>query len=137
MDEQPNIRRILEDCRIIAVVGISDDPSRASHYVSQYMQRQGYRIIPVNPKHDTVLGEKCYPDLRSVPDKVDLVNVFRRPADCLRPAQDAVAIGARALWLQLGIANREARQVAEDAGLLVVMDHCIMVEHRKFSTNTK
>ncbi|HJW27506.1 MAG TPA: CoA-binding protein [Rhodocyclaceae bacterium] len=131
MNDNPPIRRILEECRTIAVVGISDDPSRASHYVSEYMQKHGYRIIPVNPKLTEVLGEKCYPDLRSVPEKVDLVNVFRRPADCLRPAQDAVAMGARALWLQLGIANEEARQVAEDAGLLVVMDRCIMVEHRR------
>lgn len=131
MNDNPPIRRILEECRTIAVVGISDDPSRASHYVSEYMQKHGYRIIPVNPKLTEVLGEKCYPDLRSVPDKVDLVNVFRRPADCLRPAQDAVAIGAKALWLQLGIANEEARQVAENAGLMVVMDRCIMVEHKR------
>lgn len=136
MNDISLMRRILEECRTIAVVGISDDATRPSYYVSEYMQRQGYRIIPVNPKHAEILGEKCYPDLRSVPDRVDLVNVFRRPADCLRPAEDAVAIGARALWLQLGIANDEARQVAEAGGLRVVMDHCIMVEHRRIFGNS-
>lgn len=126
------IRHILQDTRTIAVVGLSDDPSRASYGVARYMQQHGYRIIPVNPKHTEVLGEKCYPDLASIPDKVDLVNVFRRPADCLRPAQDAVAIGARYLWLQLGIANDEARRVAEAGGLAVVMDRCIKIEHARF-----
>ena len=127
------IRQILQETRTIAVVGLSDDPSRASHGVARYMQQHGYRIIPVNPKHTEILGEKCYPELGAIPDKVDLVNVFRRSADCLRPAQDAVAIGARFLWLQLGIANEEARQVAEAGGLGVVMDRCIKIEHARIT----
>lgn len=129
MSDEATMRRILNNSRTIAVVGLSDDPSRASYGVSRYMQAEGYRIIPVNPQHTEVLGEKCYPDLRSVPEPVDLVNVFRRPAQCAEVARDAVAIGAKALWLQLGIVNEEAREIAEAAGLLVVMDRCIKIDH--------
>lgn len=123
------LHRILTETRTIAVVGLSDDPSRASYSVSRYMQAHGYRIIPVNPKCSEVLGEKCYPDLQSIPGSVDLVNVFRRPARCAEVAEEAVSIGAKALWLQLGIINEKARQIAEDGGLAVVMDRCIKIDH--------
>lgn len=123
------LHRILTETRTIAVVGLSDDPSRASYSVSRYMQAHGYRIIPVNPKCSEVLGEKCYPDLQSIPGSVDLVNVFRRPARCAEVAEEAVSIGAKALWLQLGIINEKARQIAEEGGLAVVMDRCIKIDH--------
>lgn len=127
----PTLRSLLQESRTIAVVGLSADPFRVSHAVSRYMQDHGYRIIPVNPKYSEILGEKCYPDLLSVPEKIDIVDVFRKPEDCVPVARDAVAVGAGALWLQLGIVNEEARRLAEAGGLTVVMDLCIKVEHAR------
>ncbi|MCH7851153.1 MAG: CoA-binding protein [Candidatus Marinimicrobia bacterium] len=115
----------------IAVVGLSPKPERASHDVARYLLDQGYKIIPVNPVQEQILGLKCYPDLSAIPEPVDLVNVFRRPEHCPPIAEEAVAIGAKALWLQLGIANDEAARLASDGGLLVVMDHCIKIEHAR------
>lgn len=131
MYDDQNLRKILVECRTIAVVGLSDDPGRPSHEVAKYLQRHGYRIVPVNPRCTEILGEKCYPDLRSIPERIDMVDVFRKPADCAPIAAEAVAIGARVLWLQLGIVNEEARQVAEAAGLQVVMDRCVKIEHAR------
>ena len=129
-DTDDTINRILK-MHTIAVVGLSPKPERASHDVARYLLDQGYKIIPVNPVQEQILGLKCYPDLSAIPEPVDLVNVFRRPEHCAAIAEEAVAIGAKALWLQLGIANDEAARLASDGGLLVVMDHCIKIEHAR------
>ena len=131
----PTISHLLQCTRTIAVVGISDRPDRPSHFVSQYMQQAGYRIIPVNPRYDTVLGVPCWPDLASIPESVDMVNVFRPSADTPPIARQAVAIGAQSLWLQQGIFNAEAERIALDAGLQVVMDRCLKVEHAGWRRN--
>ncbi len=138
------LRRILKDNHTIAVVGLSADWFRPSYFAAKYMQEHGFRIIPVNPKYDEILGEKCYPDLKSIPDKVDIVDVFRKPQDCVPIAREAVEIGAKVLWLQIGVINEEAVQVAEAAGLDVVMDRCVKIEYARlfgglgwFGVNTK
>ena len=123
------IRRILEECRTIAVVGLSSDPSRASNSVSGYMRRQGYRVIPVNPNETSVFGEKSYPDLFAVPEKIDLVDVFRRPNEAGKAVDEAIAVGAKAVWLQEGVIDSAAAQRAVEAGLMVVMDRCWLKEH--------
>ncbi len=124
------IPQLLAEAKTIAVVGLSSDPTRASHGVSRYMQRAGYRIIPVNPQETEVLGEKAYASLADVPEKVDIVNIFRRPNRVGEVVDAAIARGdVKAVWMQMGIVNEEAAQVAESAGLFVVMDRCIMVEH--------
>ncbi|MBB6730259.1 CoA-binding protein [Cohnella zeiphila] len=122
------IKKILQQTRTVAVVGLSEDPSKTSHMVSQAMQAKGYRIIPVNPKADRILGETCYPSLKDIPEPVDIVNVFRRPEHTPPIAEEAVAIGAKVLWLQLGIVNEEAADIAAKGGLTVIMDRCIKVE---------
>jgi len=116
--------------KTIAVVGLSSDPESASFRVATYLQSQGYRIIPVNPKEQSVLGETAYPSLRDVPEKIDVVDVFRR-AEAVPPiGAEAIEIGARVLWMQLGIVNRQAAKQALDAGLTVVMNRCMKVEHK-------
>ena len=122
------IKAILQQTNTVAVVGLSDDPSKTSHMVSEAMQAKGYRIIPVNPKADRILGEKCYSSLKDIPEPVDIVNVFRRPEHTPAIAEDAVAIGAKVLWLQLGIVNEDAANIAARGGLTVIMDRCIKVE---------
>ena len=129
INSQETIRRILDECRTIAVVGLSSDPSRPSNSVSGYMRRQGYRVIPVNPNETTVFGEKSYPDLSAVPEKIDLVDVFRRPNEAGKAVDEAIAVGAKAVWLQEGVIDSEAAQRAVDAGLMVVMDRCWLKEH--------
>lgn len=131
------IKQILQDANNIAVVGLSDDPSKTSHMVSQAMQRKGYRIIPVNPNASEILAEKCYPTLADVPDPIDIVNVFRRPEHTPQVAKDAVAAGAKVLWLQLGIVSDEAAAIAEEGGLTVIMDRCIKVEDSILLPNGK
>lgn len=131
MSDINTLRRVLRDSRTIAVVGLSADALRPSHEVAKYMQQRGYRIVPVNPKYGEILGETCYPDLQSIPFPVDLVDVFRKPQDCAPIARDAAAIGARALWLQLGVINEEAQRIAEAAGLTVVADRCVKIEHAR------
>jgi predicted CoA-binding protein len=128
MDE--TIDRLLRTTKTIAVVGLSSDPHRAGRYVPTYLQRQGYRIIPVNPRLEEALGEKAYPDLPSVPEPVDLVLLFQRSENVPPFVDQAVGIGARAVWMQSGIVNQAAADVARAAGLDVVMDACMMVEHR-------
>ena len=123
------IRRILDECRTIAVVGLSSDPSRASNSVSGYMRRQGYRVIPVNPNETSVFGEKSYPDLSAVKEQIDLVDVFRRSDEAGKAVDEAIAVGAKAVWLQEGVIDSAAAQRAEDAGLMVVMDRCWLKEH--------
>lgn len=144
MNDVPTLRRILRSNRTLAVVGLSADWFRPSYFAAKYMQEHGYRIIPVNPKYPEILGERCYPDLRSIPEPVDMVDVFRKPADCVPIAREAVEIGAKALWLQIGVINEEARQIAEAAGLDVVMDRCVKIEYARlfgglnwFGVNTK
>ncbi|EFM12901.1 CoA-binding domain protein [Paenibacillus curdlanolyticus YK9] len=122
------IRTILEQSNTIAVVGLSDKPDRTSYMVSEAMQAKGYRIIPVNPNAQTILGEKCYPSLADIPEPVDIVNVFRRSEHTPPVAEEAVAIGAKVLWLQLGIANEEAAAIATAGGVTIIMDRCIKVE---------
>jgi uncharacterized protein len=122
-------KEILENARTIAVVGLSANPERTSYRVSRYMQERGYKIIPVNPSITESLGEKAYASLKDIPEKVDIVNVFRNSPDVPPVADEAIAIQAKVLWMQEGIVNQEAAAKAEAAGLKVVMDRCIMVEH--------
>jgi len=131
------IKQILEQSTVIAVVGLSDDASKTSHMVSEAMQRKGYRIIPVNPKAATILGEKAYASLKDIPEPVDIVNVFRRPEHTPPIAREAVEIGAKSLWLQLGILNEEAGAIAAEGGLNVIMDRCIKVEDSILLPNGK
>jgi predicted CoA-binding protein len=119
------VARILA-LKTIAVVGCSPNPARPSHYVSAYMQERGYRIIPVNPGHKSILGETCFPDLASIPFPIDVVAVFRRPEEALTPIMDAIAAKARAVWLQDGITHPVGEELARKAGLLVVSDDCLM-----------
>jgi uncharacterized protein len=138
------LRRILKESHTIAVVGLSADWFRPSYFAAKYMQEHGYKVIPVNPKYTEILGERCYPDLTSIPDKIDIVDVFRKSEDCVPIAKEAVAIGAKALWLQIGVINEEARQIAETAGLEVVMNRCVKIEYARlfgglgwFGVNTR
>ncbi len=124
------------DPRSIAVVGLSDDPTRPSHSVSAYMQRHGYRIIPVNPGVSHVLGELSYPSLRDVPDTPDIVNVFRLPRFIPSIVDDMIDLGLQNLWVQLGIRHDPAAIRAEEAGLCVVMDRCILIEHANLFGST-
>ena len=123
------IRRILKDSRTIAVVGLSPKPQRPSHQVAHYLMEAGYTIIPVNPGHDTILGLPCYPNLRAIPVGVDMVDIFRKQEEVLPIVEDAIAIGARFIWMQQGIVHEGAAAKAEDAGLVVIMDRCTMVDH--------
>lgn len=125
------IARILDECRTIAVIGLSSSPSRPSHGVAGYMQRAGYRVIPVNPNETQVLGEKSYESLADVPDKIELVDVFRRSDEAGAAVDQAIAVGAKAVWLQEGVIDYEAAQRALDAGLLVVMDRCWLKDHMR------
>lgn len=122
------LRQILKSSHTIAIVGLSADWWRPSYFAAKYMQEHGFRIIPVNPKYAEILGEKCYPDLQSIPEKIDIVDVFRKSEDCVPIAEAAVAIGAKTLWLQIGVQNDAARQIAEAAGLSVVMNRCVKIE---------
>lgn len=123
------IKRILENARTIAVVGLSSDPTRPSYGVSSYMQSHGYRIIPVNPNETEVLGEKAYASLSEVPVKIDLVDIFRRSEEAGRHVDEAILVGARAVWLQEGVIDYDAATRATLAGLDVVVDRCILKEH--------
>lgn len=130
-ESDAQLYEILSRCKTVAVVGISEKPDRPSHYVAAYMQAQGYRIVPVNPRYQSLLGETCYPLLEAIPFKVDLVDVFRPTEDVLPVAMSAVAIKASCLWQQKGILNQEAHQLAQASGLQSVMNRCLMVEHRR------
>ncbi len=129
MNEQTTIEQILKECQTIAVVGISANPARPSNSVSAYMQEAGYKIFPVNPRETIVLGERAVASLADLPEKPDLVNVFRRSEDAGVVVDEAIKVGAKAVWLQQGIVDHAAGKRAADAGLLVVMDKCLMVEH--------
>jgi len=123
------IKRMLDECRTIAVVGLSSSSWRPSHGVAAYMRRQGYRVIPVNPNEREVLGEKAYASLVEVPEKIDLVDIFRRSEEAGKAVDEAIAIGAKAVWLQEGVIDYAAAQRALNAGLLVVIDRCWLKEH--------
>ena len=138
------LRRILKENHTIAIVGLSADWFRPSYFAAKYMQEHGFKIIPVNPKYSEILGEKCYPDLKSIPEKVDMVDVFRKSADCPPIAKEAVAIGAKVLWLQLGVENDEAKAIAETGGLEFVQNRCVKIEYARlfgglswFGVNTR
>lgn len=122
---------ILRSARTVAIVGLSPDELRASNFIGFYLRRHGYRVIPVNPKERRIFGETSYPSLREIPVAVDVVDVFRRPDAVPEIARDAVAIGAKALWLQFGVVSAEGARIAEDGGLRVVMDRCMKVEHAR------
>jgi predicted CoA-binding protein len=127
------IQRVLLSAKTVAIVGLSGNPLRASYFVGFYLQRHGYRVIPVNPRESEILGERSYATLREIPVPVDIVNVFRAPAALPGIATDAVAIGAKCLWCQFTVINEEGARIAENGGLSVVMDRCIKVEHARYA----
>jgi len=127
------IRRILRQARTIAVVGLSSKPTRPSHGVARYLQAEGYRIIPVNPNEAHVLGERAYARLSEVPERIDVVTIFRRSDAVLLIVEEAIRIGAWAVWMQEGVVNEEAARRAQEAGLLVIMNRCMLKEHRKLA----
>jgi len=131
VDDIAGLRRILARSRTLAVVGLSAQWHRPSYFAAKYMQDHGYRIIPVNPRYDEVLGAKCYATLGDIPERVDLVDCFRRSEEIPAIAEDAIAIGAKVLWMQLGIVNEAAAQRAVAAGLDVVMNRCVKIEHAR------
>jgi len=131
VDDIPGLRRILATHKVIAVVGLSADWFRPSYFAAKYMLEHGYVVVPVNPRYEAILGQKCYKSLRDVPRKVDIVDVFRKSADVGPIADDAIAIGAKVLWQQLGVTNAEAARKAEAAGLEAVMDRCVKIEHAR------
>jgi predicted CoA-binding protein len=125
------IKRIFDECKTIAVVGLSSDPGRPSHGVASYMRGRGYKVIAVNPNEREVFGDKAYASLADVPDKIDLVDVFRRSSEAGRAVDEAIAIGAKAVWLQDGVIDEAAARRAHEAGLLVVMDRCWLRDHAR------
>ncbi len=123
------LRRILKQTRTLAIVGLSANWYRPSFFAAKYMQEHGYRIIPVNPAYEEVLGEKCYPSLKEIPEQIDMVDCFRKSEDNEPIAKQAIEIGAKVLWMQLGVMNENAARMARDAGLEVVQDRCVKIEH--------
>ena len=131
MNDINTLRRILIENKRVAIVGLSDDWSRPSNFVGKYLLEHGFEVIPVNPKYDEILGQKCYADLKDIPTPVDIVDLFQR-SDRIPPfVDDAIKIGARVVWMQLGIINEEAAQKARDAGLEVVMNRCVKIEYAR------
>jgi predicted CoA-binding protein len=131
MNDIQTLRRILKENHTIAVVGLSADWFRPSYFAAKYLQQHGYRIVPVNPRYQEILGERCYPSLKDIPGKVDIVDCFRKSQDIPAIAEEAIAIGAKVLWMQIGIINEAAAQRAGAAGLDVVMDRCVKIEHAR------
>ena len=130
-DDIATLRRILRTSRTIAVVGLSADWFRPSYFAAKYMQEHGYRIVPVNPRYETVLGERCHATLETIEVPVDIVDVFRKTEDVLPIAEQAIAIGAKCLWQQIGVKNEQAAALAAAAGLDVVLDRCVKIEHAR------
>ena len=130
-DDIPTLRRVLKQCHTIAVVGLSAEWHRPSFFAAKYRQQHGYRIVPVNPRYESILGEPCFARLEDIPVVVDMVDVFRKPADGLPIAHSAVAVGAKCLWQQLGVMNEEAAALARAAGLDSVMNRCVKIEHTR------
>ena len=131
INSRETIERILDECRTIAVVGLSSNEMRPSNGVASYMKRAGYRVIPVNPNETEVLGERAYASIRDVPEKIDLVDIFRRSDEAGYAVDEAIQSGAKAVWLQEGVIDRAAAERAKEAGLLVVMDRCWLKEHMR------
>ena len=131
MTDTKTLRRILTDYERVAVVGLSQNPSRASNVVARYLLDHGFEVIPVNPKYDEVLGQTCYPDLTSIPTPVDIVDLFQRAERVPPFVDDAIAIGAKVVWMQLDIVHEEAARKARSAGLEVIMDRCIKIDHAR------
>ena len=131
MNTDQMMKDILLSTRTIASVGLSSNPAKESYGIVQYLKSQGYRVIPVNPTADQILGEKSYPDLESIPEKIDVVQVFRKPEDVPPVVESAIKVGAKTVWMQEGIVNEEAAQKAREAGLQVVMDACMRATHRR------
>ena len=129
INSNESIQKILDECRTIAVVGLSSDPSRPSNGVAGYMRRAGYEVIAVNPNETEVFGDKAYPSLAEVPESIDLVDIFRRSEEAGRAVDEAIAIGAKGVWMQEGVIDHAAAERARAAGLLVVMDRCWLKEH--------
>ncbi|HUQ29320.1 MAG TPA: CoA-binding protein [Usitatibacter sp.] len=132
MDDSDKLRRILRTSKTLAVVGLSAQWHRPSYFAAKYMQEHGYRVIPVNPTYDSILGQKSYKRLADIPEKVDIVDCFRKSAEIGALADEAIAIGAKVLWMQLGVENAQARRKAEAAGLEVVENRCVKIEHGRF-----
>jgi len=132
MDDSEKVRRILKTTRTIAVVGLSAQWHRPSFFAAKYLQEHGYRVIPVNPGYESILGEKCYKSLAEIPGKVDVVDCFRKSSEIPALAEEAIRIGAKVLWMQLGVENAAARATAEAAGLEVVENRCMKIEHGRF-----
>ncbi len=130
-DDIVSLRRILASARTIAVVGLSAEWHRPSYFAAKYMQEHGYRIVPVNPRYTEVLGERCHASLETIDVPIDIVDVFRRTEDVLPIARQAIAIGAKCLWQQIGVKNLEAARLVEAAGLDSVMDRCVKIEHAR------
>lgn len=137
MDHDESLREILLSAKTIASVGMSSNQAKESFWIASYLKEQGYRVIPINPTADEILGEKAYPDLQSVPEKIDVVQVFRKPEDVPPVVDEAIQVGAKVVWMQEGIVNYEAAQKAEEAGLQVVMDACMRSTHRRLMIGPK
>jgi uncharacterized protein len=131
MDDVETLARILKENRTIAVVGLSAQWHRPSFFAAKYLQEHGYRVIPVNPAYPEILGEKSYPSLREIPERIDVVDVFRKPEDVPPVVEEAIAIGARVVWMQIGVIHEEAARRAREAGLEVVMNRCMKIEHAR------
>ncbi len=131
MTDINTLRRILQQYKRVAVVGLSADWSRPSYFAAKYLIDHGFEVIPVNPKYDEILGQKCYPDLESIPTQVDVVDLFQRTERVPPFVDSAIAIGAKVIWMQLGVIHEEAAKKAEDAGLEVVMDRCMKIEYAR------
>jgi uncharacterized protein len=129
------IRDLLHTSRHIAIVGLSDKKERASNFVGSYLRQEGYNVIPVNPLKQEIFGLKSYPDLKSIPGPVDIVDIFRRPDEIVGIVKEAIEIKARAVWLQLGLVNRDAAELARSKGLIVIMDKCMKMEHGRYTGN--
>jgi uncharacterized protein len=129
VDDIASLRRILGEARVVAVVGLSAQWHRPSYFAAKYLQEHGYRIVPVNPNYAEILGQACFPSVAAIPFAIDVVDCFRKPGEMVPLARDAVAKGAKVLWMQLGIRNDEAAKIAADAGLDVVTDRCMKIEH--------
>ncbi|MCA1604723.1 MAG: CoA-binding protein [Acidobacteria bacterium] len=137
INSNETIKKVLDDCKTIAVVGLSSNPGRASYGVASYMRRRGYKVIPVNPNETEVFGDKAYASLADVPEKIDLVDIFRRSSEAGAAVDEAIAVAAKAVWLQEGVIDQAAARRAQDAGLLVVMDRCWLKEHARGTVGSK
>ncbi len=130
LTKDEELKKLLTETKTIAVVGASPKPWRDSGAIADYLRQKGYKVFPVNPQYQEVLGMKCYPDLKSIPEKIDMVDIFRNPDEVGPVIDEAIAVGAKSVWMQLGVVNTKAATTAEEAGLSVVMDRCIAIEYR-------